>query len=69
MATQKSWKKATAAAIAAGIAAYADQMGWDPTAVLTVISPLLVYILGQGIADHGKSAAQVNGGGSGPAAE
>ena len=31
----------------------------DEAATLTLISPILIAILGQGIADHGKSAAAI----------
>jgi hypothetical protein len=57
------------ASILAGAAWGAGRLGWhvDAGEMTAAISPLLTFILAQGIADHGKSAAQVTAG-SAPAA-
>lgn len=49
------------AAIAATIVALCAKAGLDldEGAVLAIISPLLTYIVGQGVADFGKARAQV----------
>ena len=49
------------AAIAATIAAGMMKIGWEieTASILSVISPIIAYILGQGLADLGKGA---NGG-------
>lgn len=56
-----SSKKAIAALLATA-AAIAGKLGFqlDTDAILVITSPLIAYIVGQGIADHGKGAAEVN---------
>ena len=55
----KSKKALTA--IAAVIVAGAAKIGWDVTTdeLMPILSPLMAYIVGQGIADHGKERAKV----------
>ena len=55
----KSKKALTA--IAAVIIAGAAKIGWDVTTdeLMPILSPLMAYIVGQGIADHGKERAKV----------
>lgn len=59
----KRWASSTKAqaAIVALVVALASRFGFnlDAGTVATVISPLLLYILGQGMADLGKEAAAV----------
>lgn len=62
----KSKKAITA--LAAVIVAIGGKAGWNiSTAELVpILSPLMAYIVGQGIADHGKERAKVEAGQSGP---
>jgi hypothetical protein len=55
-----SSKKAIAMIIAGAVWA-AGRLGWhvDSSEMTAAISPLLTYILAQGVADFGKGAAQV----------
>lgn len=48
-------------AITSGLAAGAARLGWnvDAETVGLFLSPFVAYIIGQGVADHGKGAAQV----------
>jgi len=57
-----SSKKALSALFAA-IAAGAMKLGWkvDSETVGIILSPIIAYILGQGIADHGKEQAKLEG--------
>lgn len=50
------------AALAAIVVYVAGRFGLnvDPAALDRIVAALLVYVGAQGIADHGKSAAQVN---------
>ena len=50
------------AAISSMIAAALMKIGWDvdTETVLTVISPIIAYILGQGLSDLGKGAVNGN---------
>ncbi len=66
MAAPKSWKKATATGVSAFIAGFGIEMGWDVEGILAVVAPFLAYILGQGIADRGKSVAMMKDSGSEP---
>jgi len=34
----------------------------DPEALLAIVSPLIAYIIGQGVADHGKEKAKIENG-------
>lgn len=54
--------KKAAATVAAGIVAAIGLLGLhlDPAPLAVALSPLLTYIAAQGIADHGKEAAQLN---------
>lgn len=47
--------KKALAAIVGVVASLAGRIGWDIAAdqLLLLISPIIAYILGQGIADHG----------------
>jgi hypothetical protein len=49
------------AALIAGAAWAAGRIGWniDPAQMTAAITPLLAYIIAQGVADHGKGAAEV----------
>ena len=53
--------KKALAAVAAVFTAAAAKLGWDVTTdeLMPILSPLMVYIVGQGIADHGKESAKV----------
>lgn len=53
--------KKAVVAIVAVVAQVAGHFGFniDQTALTTALSPLYVYIIGQAVADHGKSAAEV----------
>ena len=55
----KSKKALTA--IAAVIIAVAAKAGWDVSTdeLMPILTPLMAYIVGQGIADHGKERAKV----------
>lgn len=57
------------ASVVAGIVWGVGRLGWDvnPAEMTAAITPLLAFIISQGIADHGKGAAQVTAG-SAPAA-
>ena len=48
-------------AIAAAIVAGAAKFGLDVTTdeLMPILSPLMAYIVGQGIADHGKERAKI----------
>ena len=52
-------KKAVAMLVGVLMAAFGKKMGLDEEAVMSVAGTAAVYILGQGIADHGKEAAKV----------
>ena len=56
-------KKFLAAIIGVIVAGFAE-LGLDvpPETVTTIVSPLLAYIVGQGIADHGKERAKIETG-------
>ena len=58
----KSKKALTA--IAAVIIAVAAKAGWDVSTdeLMPILTPLMAYIVGQGIADHGKERAKVEKG-------
>lgn len=49
------------AALAGCVATLCAKLGWQvPTdTILAALSPLIAYIVAQGIADHGKGSAQV----------
>ena len=49
-------KKFFAAVVAFVVMLYGALQGWPPEQILTVASPFLTYILGQGFADFGKEA-------------
>ena len=55
----KSKKALTA--IAAAIVAAGGKIGWDVSTdeLMPILTPLMAYIVGQGIADHGKERAKV----------
>ena len=55
----KSKKALTA--IAAAIVAGGAKIGWDVSTeeLMPILTPLMAYIVGQGIADHGKERAKV----------
>lgn len=55
----KSKKAITA--IAAAVVAAGAKLGWDVTTeeLMPILTPLMAYIVGQGIADHGKEAAKI----------
>lgn len=40
-------------------------LGLDETSLLTILSPILAYIAGQGLADIGKEKAKIENGDSG----
>lgn len=48
-------------ALAAMIAAILARWGWnvDLETIMTVLSPLMLYIVGQAAADHGKEVAKI----------
>ena len=48
-------------AIATMLAGGLAHLGWNmsPADILPILSPLMAYIVGQGIADHGKERAKV----------
>lgn len=50
-----------AAAMLAGIimSAFGKKMGLDEQAVTSIVATIIAYLVGQGIADHGKEAAKV----------
>ena len=47
-------------AIATALVTLGSKIGWDVSTeeLLPIISPLMAYIVGQGIADHGKEKAK-----------
>jgi len=49
------------AAVIAVVVMVLSKIGLDlnPDMLLAVVSPLIAYILGQGIADHGKERAKI----------
>ncbi len=49
-------------AMATVIAWIAARIGWhvDPTQLTEAMAPLISYVVAQGVADHGKTAAQLN---------
>lgn len=51
------------AATVAGIlmAAFGSKIGLDPAAVESIVYTVIAYLVGQGIADHGKEARKVTG--------
>jgi hypothetical protein len=51
-------KKAIAAFTAAILTAAGQAIGMDSESINQLIAPIVAYILGQGIADFGKSASQ-----------
>ena len=53
--------KKALAAMAAVIVGLAAKLGFDISTdeILPILSPLMAYIVGQGIADHGKERAKV----------
>jgi len=55
----KSKKALTA--FAAVIVALGAKIGWDVTTddLMPILTPLMAYIVGQGIADHGKERAKI----------
>ena len=55
----KSKKALTA--IAATIVAIAAKAGWNVSTdeLIPILTPLMAYIVGQGIADHGKERAKI----------
>ena len=53
----KKFVAAMAAFLAAGLAELG--LGMDTETILTILSPLMAYVVGQGIADHGKEKAKV----------
>ena len=58
-----SSKKFVAAFIAVVVAVLAEfGLDIDPQTLMTILSPLMVYIVGQGIADHGKEKAKIETG-------
>lgn len=50
------------AAVAGVIVGLAAKKGlaWDTETVAVIISPLVAYVVGQGVADRGKEAAKVS---------
>lgn len=52
-------------AIAAGVAARYG-FALDQAAVMEIVTPLWAFIVGQGIADHGKEAAKIDAAASSP---
>ncbi len=48
-------------AIAAAIVAGGAKLGWDVTTdeLMPILSPIMAYVVGQGIADHGKERAKI----------
>ncbi len=57
MLSQKKFQAALFTAIAAGLA----RLGWnvDLETIAVIMSPIVAYIVSQGIADHGKGAKVV----------
>jgi hypothetical protein len=53
--TSKKFQTAILAAVVAGVASYT---GLPTEQIWAIVSPLCAYIVGQGLADFGKSAAQ-----------
>lgn len=49
-------KKFLVAVLSTVIVFYGTMQGWSPEQILTAVSSLLTYILGQGLADFGKEA-------------
>ena len=49
------------AAFASVVVYGAAKIGWNvtPEEIMPILSPILAYIVGQGIADHGKERAKV----------
>jgi hypothetical protein len=49
------------AAMVAGVimAAFGKKLGLDEAAVTSIVATVVAYLVGQGIADHGKEAAKV----------
>jgi len=48
-------------AICTAIVAFGSKIGWDVSTeeLMPIITPLMAYIVGQGIADHGKEKAKM----------
>jgi hypothetical protein len=53
----KSWKKIAAMAAAMVIAAVGHKVGLSDQAIAEIVAAASAFIIGQGIADAGKSAA------------
>lgn len=51
-------------ALAAAIVAAGAKIGWDVSTdeLMPILTPLMAYIVGQGIADHGKERAKLENG-------
>lgn len=49
-----------AAAMVAGVlmAAFGKKVGLDESAVTSIVATVIAYLVGQGIADHGKEAVK-----------
>ena len=48
-------------ALVSCLAGLAAKLGWQlsPDEIMAILSPALAYIVGQGVADHGKERAKV----------
>lgn len=57
MLASKKWQTAVIGAIVAAAAKLGLQL--DSETVALIVAPLVAYIIGQGISDHGKPAAEV----------
>ena len=57
MVGSKKWQAAMIGVIVAGLSKLG--LAVDTETVALILSPLLAYIVGQGIADHGKPAAEL----------
>ena len=54
-------KKAWATIVSFGVAIGNEAFGWNlkPDELIGLLSPLMIYVVGQGVADHGKEKAKV----------
>ena len=61
---QMSQSKKAIAMMVGVIVALGGHFGCDltPNEVTTILSPVLAYIVGQGVADHGKEKARIDKG-------
>lgn len=55
---QKQWRKALAAALACAVGLFGGQVGLTPEQIKIIAEALMVFVVGQGLADFGKNKVQ-----------